>query len=35
VARRLHRAKDKKEFDQFMAQHRPRPTPPSDQPQQG
>jgi Protein of unknown function (DUF2852) len=33
---RLRHAKDKEEFDQFMAQHRPRPTPPSDgQPQQG
>jgi hypothetical protein len=31
---RLRHAKDKAEFDQFMAQHRPRPTPPSDsQPQ--
>ena len=31
---RLRHAKDKDEFDQFMAQHRPRPTPPSDgQPQ--
>ncbi|MES2750902.1 MAG: DUF2852 domain-containing protein [Pseudomonadota bacterium] len=30
---RLRHAKDKEEFDQFMAQHRPRPTPPSDQPQ--
>ncbi len=27
---RLRHAKDKEEFDQFMAQHRPRPTPPSD-----
>ena len=25
---RLRHAKDKEEFDQFMAQHRPRPTPP-------
>src|ERR1700746_3205318 len=31
--RRRH-AKDKEEFDQFMAQHRQRPTPPNDQPQQ-
>ena len=31
---RLRHAKDKEEFDQFMAQHRPRPTPPPDgQPQ--
>ena len=31
---RLRHAKDKEEFDSFMAQHRPRPTPPSDgQPQ--
>ncbi len=31
---RLRHAKDKEEFDQFMAQHRTRPTPPSDgQPQ--
>ena len=31
---RLRHAKDKEEFDQFMAQHRPRPAPPSDgQPQ--
>ena len=30
---RLRHAKDKEEFDQFMAQHRPRPTPPNDQPQ--
>jgi hypothetical protein len=27
---RLRHAKDKEEFDQFMAQHRQRPTPPSD-----
>ena len=27
---RLRHAKDKEEFDQFMAQHRPRPTPPTD-----
>ena len=27
---RLRHAKDKEEFDQFMAQHRPRPTPPAD-----
>src|SRR5215470_12621382 len=32
---RLRHAKDKAEFDQFMAQHRQRPTPPNDQPQQG
>jgi Protein of unknown function (DUF2852) len=30
---RLRHAKDKAEFDQFMAEHRSRPTPPSDQPQ--
>lgn len=30
---RLRHAKDKDEFDQFMAQHKPRPTPPNDQPQ--
>ncbi|MBI3701845.1 MAG: DUF2852 domain-containing protein [Afipia sp.] len=30
---RLRHAKDKQEFDEFMAQHRPRPTPPNDQPQ--
>ena len=30
---RLRHAKDKEEFDQFMAQHKPRPTPPNDQPQ--
>ena len=31
---RLRHAKDKEEFDAFMAQHRTRPTPPSDdQPQ--
>ena len=31
---RLRHAKDKEEFDQFMAQHRQRPTPPQDgQPQ--
>ena len=31
---RLRHAKDKEEFDQFMAQHRPRPAPPTDgQPQ--
>jgi hypothetical protein len=31
---RLRHAKDKEEFDQFMAQHRPRPAPPRDgQPQ--
>ncbi len=27
---RLRHAKDKEEFDQFMAQHRPKPTPPTD-----
>ena len=32
---RLRHAKDKEEFDQFMAQHRPRPTPPSDAQPQG
>ena len=32
---RLRHAKDKEEFDAFMAQHKPRPTPPTDQPQQG
>jgi len=32
---RLRHAKDKEEFDQFMAQHKSRPTPPSDQQQQG
>ena len=32
---RLRHAKDKAEFDQFMAQHKQRPTPPNDQPQQG
>ena len=32
---RLRHAKDKEEFDQFMAQHKSRPTPPNDQPQQG
>ena len=30
---RLRHAKDKEEFDQFMAQHKARPTPPNDQPQ--
>ena len=30
---RLRHAKDKEEFDQFMAQHKTRPTPPNDQPQ--
>ncbi len=30
---RLRHAKDKEEFDAFMAQHKQRPTPPSDQPQ--
>ena len=29
----LRHAKDKEEFDQFMAQHKQRPTPPTDQPQ--
>ncbi len=29
---RLRHAKDKEEFDQFMAQHKTRPTPPNDQP---
>jgi len=29
---RLRHAKDKEEFDAFMAQHKPRPTPPTDQP---
>jgi hypothetical protein len=32
---RLRHAKDKDEFDQFMAQHRPRPTPPTDGQPQG
>jgi hypothetical protein len=32
---RLRHAKDKEEFDAFMAQHRNRPTPPNDQPPQG
>lgn len=32
---RLRHAKDKEEFDQFMAQHRPRPTPPQDSQPQG
>jgi hypothetical protein len=32
---RLRHAKDKEEFDAFMAQHKPRPAPPNDQPQQG
>jgi hypothetical protein len=31
---RLRHAKDKEEFDAFMAQHKQRPTPPNDQPQQ-
>jgi hypothetical protein len=31
---RLRHAKDKEEFDQFMAQHRPRPNPSSDSPPQ-
>ena len=31
---RLKHAKDKEEFDAFMAQHRNRPTPPNDQPSQ-
>ena len=30
---RLRHAKDKEEFDQFMAQHKQKPTPPADQPQ--
>jgi hypothetical protein len=30
---RLRHAKDKEEFDAFMAQHKQRPTPPNDQPQ--
>ena len=30
---RLRHAKDKAEFDQFMAQHKPRPAPSTDQPQ--
>jgi hypothetical protein len=30
---RLRHAKDKEEFDAFMAQHRQRPTPPNDPPQ--
>ena len=30
---RLRHAKDKEEFDAFMAQHKQRPTPPTDQPQ--
>ena len=30
---RLRHAKDKDEFDQFMAQHRPRPAAPDGQPQ--
>jgi hypothetical protein len=30
---RLRHAKDKEEFDAFMNQHKPRPTPPNDQPQ--
>jgi AcrR family transcriptional regulator len=30
---RLRHAKDKAEFDQFMSEHRAKPTPPSDQPQ--
>jgi hypothetical protein len=32
---RLRHAKDKEEFDQFMAQHRQRPTPPQDGQPQG
>ena len=32
---RLRHAKDKEEFDQFMAQHRPRPASPSDGQPQG
>ena len=31
---RLRHAKDKEEFDAFMAQHKTRPTPPNDQPPQ-
>jgi Protein of unknown function (DUF2852) len=31
---RLRHAKDKEEFDAFMAQHKQRPTPPNDQPPQ-
>ena len=31
---RLRHAKDKQEFDAFMAQHKPSPTPPNDQPPQ-
>ena len=31
---RLRHAKDKEEFDAFMAQHKNRPTPPNDQPLQ-
>ena len=31
---RLRHAKDKEEFDAFMAQHKPRPTPPNEQPPQ-
>ena len=30
---RLRHAKDKEEFDAFMAQHKTRPTPPNDEPQ--
>ena len=30
---RLRHAKDKEEFDAFMAQHRTHPTPPNDRPQ--
>jgi uncharacterized protein DUF2852 len=32
---RLRHAKDKEEFDAFMNQHRTRPTPPNEPPQQG
>jgi hypothetical protein len=32
---RLRHAKDKEEFDQFMSQHRQRPTPPQDGQPQG
>ena len=32
---RLRHAKDKEEFDQFMAQHKTRPTPPPADQQQG
>lgn len=32
---RLRHAKDKAEFDQFMAEHKTRPTPPNNPPAQG